>query len=659
MAKLLSSVSLSDQENMLSELLSQETPDSSHFASCVKTAFSSNQRVREMSAAYLVMHAAENSELSLMLVNSIQRMLSEANPLVRANALHLSAAVKAPAAAPILAHLLATACADHSPLVRIACFQSIGSCKDLDPTVSPGLLNMLVSALSQQKNIDNPEVGGWGLAGIALYWPSRLDAVHALFLQYVDKLPNFEPFCQVLVLKLFLNYCLSTSENAEDSKCQRLFKSALEMLDSIDNAVVIEAANVVATLKTEETVAEVKRLPEILLALPTTPLVCSSILQLGLIVPFDEHRSRLILHNYPPNARTSMLKLAATCTSKELSSKELDHLCFALLVWHDDIEACKAALTCITRLLGPKNAVRALKKLARLASKPALGAKLRSVVFQTIRVVVQQHDLAADENIFNLLAQIATDEQVDPKARAAIISLVSQNCAHSPLIALEILRRLTRVFALQSPEVRLQTLTLAGKLMTIVPDEHTELTKGFFQHILSLTRYDESVEIRDRARTFSSLESKELLLRLMLVADKPAPVAEDPAKFSVDTASGALGYRTSMYTDPPAFGASINMDLSTFLNNSLSSQELPDSEPAQEPKQERVVNRVNKMSLDEFLGGKESSSSSGETDSSDESSGESESDSDKSDSDSNNNGQVVEPPVEKYTDDIEGEPAKE
>lgn len=610
-AKLLSSVSLNDQERTLSDLLAAGAPDSSHFASSVKTAFSANPRVRELSAAYLVMHAAENAELSLMLVNSIQRMLSDANALVRVHALRLAAAIKAPAAAPILAHLLATACADPSPLVRIACFQSVGCCRALDPSLSTGLLSMVVSALQQPRTAGAPEVGGWGVTALALGWPQRLDATHAVFERFVRWLPQFEPFCQVHALRLFLDYCVRTSPDAAAPRCRQLVAAARPLLENLDTAVVIEAANVLATLGSQRELALV---PSALLALPLTPLVASSVLQIGLRVPFDAHREQLLLRDYPRGARAPMLRLAATCSGRELSARELDHLCFALVAWHDDAVACRAALSCIAQLSGAQSAVRALMKLARLAARPALGAGWRSLLFQTVRVVVQQHELAADARVFRLLARIATDDDVEPPARAAILALVSQNCARAPLVALEILRVLARTFALQSAEVRLQTLLLAAKVATVAQQEHAELAQAMLQYVLTLTRYDESVEIRDRARTFALLETDAPLLRLMLVCDKPAPVPEVPQAFAVDTASAALGHRTSMYRDPPMFGANVDADLSTF------EQAVRPTEAAPGGLQEAVVSeiapsvdkvqRINKMTLDEFLGPRESSSDS-------------------------------------------------
>lgn len=609
-SRLLNSVSLSDQETILNGLLASESPDPSHFASCVKTAFSSNQRIRELSATYLIMHANENSELSLMLVNSLQRMLADSNPAMRVHALRLSAALKSPAAGPILAHLLASASIDVSPFVRVACFQSIGTCYELDPSLNQGLLNLLVTSLKRTQNVSGePEVGGWGLTIIGTHWPQRLDAVHALFPLYVSKLPNFENFSQVIVTRLFLRYCKQVSIDRNSPQCRMLLESAKKMLMSLDSAVVIEACNVLTILGSE---IEQNAVPNTLLSLPLTPLLAPSILQIGLKISFNEFREQIIMRNYDVGERVPMMSLASTCTKQELSLQEVNQLILCLLVWEDDTEGCQAVLNCISTLIGPKNVFHTLKNLCKLAANPSLNSDLKSLILQNVRILVELHDLGREEQLLRMLCKVATNKEVEPHARAAIISLISQNCTYNSEICLELVRVLVKNFSAHDPEVRMQILLASAKLAILESEKHP-ITTDILNYVVQLCKYDENVGIRDRARMF--VDTDVPLIKLMLVADKPSPKVNPPEIFEVDTASSVLGYRTSMYSEIPEFATTVSFDaLETFTSATdddleFDSEKLDkfDANNVDEKHVDDSKNKTHKMSLNEFLGESNSS----------------------------------------------------
>lgn len=56
---------------------------------------------------------------------------------------------------------------------------------------------------------------------------------------------------------------------------------------------------------------------------------------------------------------------------------------------------------------------------------------------------------------------------------------------------------------IQTPEVKLQIITLAGKLFVLSPSDRTLALLN--QYVLSLARYDVNYDVRDRARMLSSL----------------------------------------------------------------------------------------------------------------------------------------------------------
>ena len=71
-------------------------------------------------------------------------------------------------------------------------------------------------------------------------------------------------------------------------------------------------------------------------------------------------------------------------------------------------------------------------------------------------------------------------------------------------------RHLYAQFELQSAPVKLQALTLASKLLVLIPDFSLDTPaistiQLLICHIFNLARYDSSYDVRDRARMLSSL----------------------------------------------------------------------------------------------------------------------------------------------------------
>lgn len=67
----------------------------------------------------------------------------------------------------------------------------------------------------------------------------------------------------------------------------------------------------------------------------------------------------------------------------------------------------------------------------------------------------------------------------------------------------DVLRKAARSFNIEASLVKLQTLTLAAKLILLAPTHRTLVL--LTQHVLTLARYDEDWDVRDRARMLKAL----------------------------------------------------------------------------------------------------------------------------------------------------------
>ncbi len=170
-----------------------------------------------------------------------------------------------------------------------------------------------------------------------------------------------------------------------------------------------------------------------------------------------------------------------------------------------------------------------------------------------------------------------------PAARAAILWVVGEYSGRVPKVAPDVLRKMAKNFvnedtqvkslilraslyntaALpQSFQVKMQTLNLAVKLYLTNPEQ----TRLLAQYVLNLAKYDQSYDLRDRARlikafifpTSSGEINGELMkhAKTVFLATKPAPIIESKFKdrevFQLGSLSHflnarAIGYQVSKF----------------------------------------------------------------------------------------------------------------
>ncbi|KAG0708083.1 adaptin N terminal region-domain-containing protein [Suillus ampliporus] len=114
----------------------------------------------------------------------------------------------------------------------------------------------------------------------------------------------------------------------------------------------------------------------------------------------------------------------------------------------------------------------------------------------------------------SIIAQLARriDDIRHPHARACVLWLVGQyGSAPGTGTSVEgvadwapdVLRKVARSFNTEASLVKLQTLTLAAKLTLLAPTHRTLVLLA--RHVLTLARYDEDWDVRDRARMLGAL----------------------------------------------------------------------------------------------------------------------------------------------------------
>ncbi|ELK31591.1 AP-3 complex subunit beta-2, partial [Myotis davidii] len=181
------------------------------------------------------------------------------------------------------------------------------------------------------------------------------------------------------------------------------------------------------------------------------------------------------------------------------------------------------------------------------------------VVAESVVVIKKllQMQPAQHGEIIKHLAKLTDNIQV-PMARASILWLIGEYCEHVPKIAPDVLRKMAKSFTAEEDIVKLQVINLAAKLYLT----NSKQTKLLTQYVLSLAKYDQNYDIRDRARFTRQLivpsEQGGALSRhakKLFLAPKPAPVLESSFKdrdhFQLGSLSHLLNAKATGYQELP------------------------------------------------------------------------------------------------------------
>ncbi|KAK2489013.1 hypothetical protein MC885_003729 [Smutsia gigantea] len=181
------------------------------------------------------------------------------------------------------------------------------------------------------------------------------------------------------------------------------------------------------------------------------------------------------------------------------------------------------------------------------------------VVAESVVVIKKllQMQPAQHGEIIKHLAKLTDNIQV-PMARASILWLIGEYCEHVPRIAPDVLRKMAKSFTAEEDIVKLQVINLAAKLYLT----NSKQTKLLTQYVLSLAKYDQNYDIRDRARFTRQLivpsEQGGALSRhakKLFLAPKPAPVLESSFKdrdhFQLGSLSHLLNAKATGYQELP------------------------------------------------------------------------------------------------------------
>lgn len=487
-----------------------------------------------------------------------------------------------------------TAVIDSSAYVRKAACAALLKVASVDPELKPELSEILVTLLKDASTL----VLGSAVAVFLELCPERIDVVHRVFRKLCHLIADMDEWGQVATLTLLTRYAKSqflnpdpelaaerkakadaekapkkegddgeeeedlvlTDEGDIDPDHRLLLKSTAPLLQSRASSVVFAAALLHIELAPPAEQRLVGRaLCRILRSSREAQWValhqCATLAASKPDV-LRAHMQEFFVSNDPSLAAQMKLEILTHLVDETNIAKLLRE--FASYVKHEDKRFVRATIQAIGRCATQIPAVldSCIASLMRLLSNRSEHVVAEAVI--VLKRLLQTPAAAENEAVIRQLARLL-DTIAVPTARAAITWLCGEYHARIALYAPDVLRQLARSFALEHTEVKLQVLTLGAKLFVARPDD----VRALFDYVLTLAKYDQSYDVRDRARLLRALlvsdsaPSLKAAAKRLLETAKPVPVFRSEyaarSQWTLGTLSHVLGQEIDGYEPLPPF----------------------------------------------------------------------------------------------------------
>ncbi|KAM6302460.1 AP-3 complex subunit beta-1 isoform 3-T3 [Podargus strigoides] len=657
------------------------------FPAVVKNVASKNIEIKKLVYVYLMRYAEEQQDLALLSISTFQRALKDPNQLIRASALRVLSSIRVPIIVPIMMLAIKEASSDLSPYVRKNAAHAIQKLYSLDPEQKEMLIEVIEKLLKDRSTL----VAGSVVMAFEEVCPDRIDLIHKNYRKLCNLLVDVEEWGQVVIIHMLTRYARtqfvspwkddevmeeysennfyeSDEEQKENRKVKNtytmdpdhrlLLRNTKPLLQSRNAAVVMAVAQLYWHLapKSEAGIVS-KSLVRLLRSnrevqyIVLQNIATMSIQRKGMFEPYL--KSFYVRSTDPTMIKTLKLEILTNLANEANISTLLRE--FQTYVKSQDKQFAAATIQAIGRCATNITEVTdtCLNGLVCLLSNRDEIVVAESVV--VIKKLLQTQPAHHGEIIKHMAKLL--DNITVPVARASILWLIGEYCERVPKIAPDVLRKTAKSFTNEDDLVKLQILNLGAKLLLT----NSKQTKLLTQYVLSLGKYDQSYDIRDRTRFIRQLivpnEKSGALSKYakkIFLAQKPAPLLESPFKdrdhFQLGTLSHTLNSRATGYlelSDWPevAPDPSVrNVDVAESAKEwtgilGKTKKEKPTEKFYSESEEDE--DESSSTSASESESGSESEKEDKEEDNGDESSGTSSSSEESSDSESDSKGSTV------------------
>ncbi|KAI8827281.1 adaptin N terminal region-domain-containing protein [Fimicolochytrium jonesii] len=526
------------------------------FPDVVKLVASQSFEVRKLVYIYLLRYAEAEPDLALLSINTFQKDLADRNPLIRAMALRVMSSIRVQVIVPIIMLALRKATTDLSPYVRKAAANAIPKCYSLDTTQKEYLVELIETMLKDNSTL----VLGSVLHSMKQVCPERLDLIHPHYRKLCRMLVDADEWGQITIMDVLIQYArvyfvdpnpaeentalqagqpVTTEKKSEDFYAEvdeaptksrgtgptipksigppldpdheLLVRWCTPLLNSRNCSVVLTVAKLFFHVGTPQTCAEsaqalirllrTSREERYIILLNIATMAQT---QPSLFKPYVRHF--FLFGGEPSFIRDAKLEIIGVIAGEENATMVMSEL--KEYVRSPDSQLVIQTIQVLGRLACrlPSVTDDTLSCLMKLVSKKDEGIVSAAVV--VIRRLLQSTSTHQNTRIISQLAK-NLDTITSPQARASVLWLIGQYCASVPKLAPDALRISAKRFADDTDIVKLQVLTLAAKLVASTHNDELnsaqEVCTKLLRYVLDLARFDQSWDVRDRARMIKAL----------------------------------------------------------------------------------------------------------------------------------------------------------
>lgn len=564
------------------------------FAAVVKNVVSKNVEVKKLVYLYLVRYAEEQQDLALLSISTFQKGLKDPNQLIRGSALRVLSSIRVPVIAPIMMLAIKEGVSDMSPYVRKTAAHAIPKLYSLDPEQKDYLIEVIEKLLKDKTTL----VAGSAVMAFEEVCPERIDLIHKNYRKLCNLLIDIDEWGQVAVIHMLTRYARTQfldpnkeplseefypksdnseeSENSDDEENptapkkqtyvmdpdhRLLLRSCKPLLQSRNSAVVMAVARVYHHLAPESEIGLVARSLVRLLRShrEVQTVVLSNIATMSAFSKgmFEPYLKGFFVHsNDPTHIRLLKLEIMTNIAGETSIGTILRE--FQSYISSADKQFVASTIQAIGRCASNISEVTdtCLAGLVRLLSNRDEVVVAESVV--VIKKLLQLKPKGNSDIIMHMAKLV--DSITVPMARASILWLLGEYCERVPKVAPDVLRKMAKSFGSEEDIVKLQILNLGAKLFITNPKQ----TKLLGQYVLNLAKYDQSYDVRDRARFLRQLlipndtgGHLSKYVKKIFLASKPPPVIQSVFKdrqgFQVGSLSHMINLKATGYQELPSY----------------------------------------------------------------------------------------------------------
>ena len=528
---------------LIFNMISKGLNVSRYFAFVAQQVASNDPTSRNLAYIYLNHYAGEDPETALLSLNTFQRSLSNSDPLERASAIRAMSSIRSKEILPAVLSAIKQIINDPSPYVKKAAAISMIKVSEMEPQEITHYMPLIAFLLG-----DSSPIAFSG--AIAAYWalsPDNISLLHPHFKSICQNINKLDAYAQVLTLRslmIYARYCFKnpqadkvdneddsnfwdeTGVNEYSSDLLLLVNAALRLLSSLNSAVVLAAVSVIYYIAPPTYISSIAR-PLIRLLYDdclTEEIILKVIITIAsthyyIFVPhvihfFVRDADSLIIKQL----KLKVLSLLTTSSNAAIVFTELSKYAH-----NSDQDFAAAAVETLGKasIRNPDIIPQCLGYLLRLLNQAE--EKVLNKLVLTISQILRQKRGTDDES--QALKYLCKKFLLikEPNARTAVLSIVGDMYETHPEYARELLRYIALYYLNEQSRVRLQSMTLAAKLIASGDDSKIPL------YILQVGERDAEYDIRDRAQFYLSIinnQSEEVIERLKIILFPPKPVSK-------------------------------------------------------------------------------------------------------------------------------------